>query len=106
MYSPDIHRSGSSSSSRDTRRQPNQPAGIMPAQRKESQVDSIGQNLGLAPGSFKVHQNSEMAKGAGALAYAQGNDVHFAPGQFKPETQQGRELIGHELAHVAQQREG
>jgi len=42
----------------------------------------------------------------GALAYAQGNEVHFAPGQFKPDNQAGQELIGHELAHVVQQRAG
>lgn len=52
------------------------------------------------------HPNSESATNMGALAYAQGNDVHFAPGQFNPGTQSGDELIGHELAHVEQQRAG
>lgn len=42
----------------------------------------------------------------GAKAYAQGSDLHFAPGEYAPESQQGRELIGHELAHVVQQAEG
>ena len=53
-----------------------------------------------------VHTNSLQAKDIGALAYTQGNDMHFAPGQFNPETQSGQELIGHELTHVVQQREG
>ncbi|MFN6947166.1 MAG: DUF4157 domain-containing protein, partial [Cytophagaceae bacterium] len=39
-------------------------------------------------------------------AYAQGNDIHFAPGQYNPETQSGQELLGHELTHVVQQRQG
>ncbi|HEX2900147.1 MAG TPA: TIGR02594 family protein [Bacteroidia bacterium] len=56
--------------------------------------------------NVNIHADSSKASDAGALAYAQGNDVHFAPGQFKPDTQSGQELIGHELAHVAQQREG
>lgn len=53
-----------------------------------------------------IHENSGKASGIGAKAYAQGNEVHFAPGQFNPESEKGQELIGHELAHVVQQREG
>ena len=33
-------------------------------------------------------------------------DLHFAPGQYDPSSQQGQELLGHELAHVVQQRGG
>ena len=54
----------------------------------------------------RVHSNSSQAKEVGALAYTQGANVHFAPGQFKPETSAGRQLLGHELAHVLQQRQG
>jgi hypothetical protein len=53
-----------------------------------------------------IHTNSLQAKEIGALAYTQGSDVHFAPGQYNPETQSGQELLGHELTHVVQQREG
>jgi outer membrane protein OmpA-like peptidoglycan-associated protein len=53
-----------------------------------------------------LHTESEQASQMGALAYAQGNDVHFAPGQYNPSSQSGQELIGHELAHVVQQRNG
>jgi|GEM_PF-2209547 len=42
----------------------------------------------------------------GALAYTQGDRIHFAPGQYDPNSTSGQELIGHELAHVIQQREG
>ena len=41
-----------------------------------------------------------------AKAFAKGNVVQFAPGQFQPDTQQGQQLIQHELAHVAQQARG
>lgn len=53
-----------------------------------------------------VHANSNKATEVGALAYTQGTDVHFAPGQYSPNTSTGKKLLGHELAHVAQQSEG
>lgn len=62
--------------------------------------------LGADFSSVNIHTNSQSATDVGALAYTQGNDVHFAPGQYNPETNSGQELIGHELTHVVQQREG
>ena len=53
----------------------------------------------------RVHQGGQ-ASALGARAYAQGSDLHFAPGQYDPHSQQGQSLIGHELAHVVQQRAG
>ena len=53
-----------------------------------------------------IHENSPSAKAEDAKAYTQGNDIHFAPGEYQPETQKGQELLGHELSHVVQQREG
>ena len=54
----------------------------------------------------RVHPRSSRAVELGALAYTQGSEIHVAPGQWAPETRQGQELLGHELAHVVQQREG
>jgi hypothetical protein len=48
----------------------------------------------------------KQASDIGALAYTQGNNIYFAQGQYKPTSQQGQELLGHELAHVVQQRQG
>ncbi len=62
--------------------------------------------LGHDFSNVNIHTNSQQAKDIGALAYTQGNDVHFAPGQFKPDTKQGQELIGHEFTHVVQQSQG
>ncbi|GAA5033327.1 hypothetical protein GCM10011506_25410 [Marivirga lumbricoides] len=53
-----------------------------------------------------ITQNSSEATNMGALAFTQGNDVHFAPGQYNPGTSEGQELIGHELTHVIQQKQG
>jgi hypothetical protein len=53
-----------------------------------------------------IHPDSARAAALGARAYTEGNSVHLAPGQYDPESHAGRELIGHELAHVIQQRQG
>ncbi|HEX2899715.1 MAG TPA: DUF4157 domain-containing protein, partial [Bacteroidia bacterium] len=63
-------------------------------------------SFGTSFDDVKVTANSNAAKDAGALAFAQGNNIHFAPGQFNPESKGGQELLGHELAHVVQQRQG
>lgn len=42
----------------------------------------------------------------GALSFAQGNDIHIAPGSYDPHSPSGQKLIGHELTHVVQQRQG
>ena len=51
----------------------------------------------------RVHPESSAAPAVGALAYTQGTDIHFAPGQFSPNNSAGQRLLGHELAHVQQQ---
>ena len=39
----------------------------------------------------------------GAEAYGVGNDIHFAPGLYQPNSAAGQKLISHEIAHVVQQ---
>ncbi|APR88469.1 hypothetical protein A7982_13818 [Minicystis rosea] len=56
--------------------------------------------------SVRVYPRSSHAAALGALAYTQGEHVHFAPGQFRPESSAGQALLGHELVHVVQQRAG
>ncbi len=55
--------------------------------------------------AVRVYESPAAAQ-VGARAFARGNDLCFAPGQFDPGSESGRALIGHELAHVVQQREG
>lgn len=55
--------------------------------------------------SVRVHEGPQ-AQAVGALAYTQGNDLFFAPGQYDPHSEKGQELIGHELAHTVQQAQG
>ena len=54
----------------------------------------------------RVHTDAQAgasARSVGANAYTIGNRIVFAPQQFKPETEYGRRMIAHELAHVVQQ---
>lgn len=62
-------------------------------------------SFGFDFSSIRIHQD-DRAKSAGALAFAQGRNLHFAPGQYAPETRAGQVVLGHELAHVVQQAAG
>jgi hypothetical protein len=73
----------------------------MPAHVQSKMEKSIGSDFS----DVNIHVGSE-ASTVGALAYAQGSDIHFAPGQYDPESTSGQQLLGHELAHVQQQRQG
>lgn len=55
--------------------------------------------------AVRVHEGPQ-ASAVGALAFTQGTEIHFAPGQYDPDSQRGQELLGHELAHVVQQAQG
>ncbi len=52
-----------------------------------------------------IHVGPE-ASAIGARAFTLGADLFFAPGQYSPATARGWQLLGHELAHVLQQRSG
>jgi len=45
------------------------------------------------------------ARSINAKAYTLGNDVVFRSGQYRPGTQEGKRLLGHELVHTMQQEE-
>ena len=53
----------------------------------------------------RIHVGPQ-AQQMGALAFAMGSDIYFAPGQYNPTTPHGQRLLGHELAHVVQQKTG
>ena len=75
---------------------------VMPEDVRGKMENSFGTDFS----NVNIHQNSDQASNIGALAYTQGNDVHFAPGQYNPGSTKGQELLGHELTHVVQQRQG
>jgi hypothetical protein len=56
----------------------------------------------------RVHADAPAAASAHLLrasAYTVGNDLVFASGSYSPDSAEGKRLIAHELAHVAQQEE-
>jgi hypothetical protein len=59
--------------------------------------------------SVRVHTDERAAASAAALsarAYTIGSHVVFGRGEYAPGTSNGRQLLGHELAHVVQQSRG
>ena len=55
----------------------------------------------------RIHTDADAAKSArsiNALAYTTGNNIVFNEGQFAPDTDNGKKLLGHELTHVIQQK--
>lgn len=61
--------------------------------------------FGASFAEVRVHVGRE-APAIGALAFTHGSHLYFAPGRYDPASAQGQQLIGHELAHVIQQRAG
>jgi outer membrane protein OmpA-like peptidoglycan-associated protein len=62
----------------------------------------FGQALGHDFSEVRVHRGQL----DGAAGLAQGDDVALAQDRADPESPEGRQLIGHELAHVVQQSRG
>jgi len=108
-------------------------ANVLQVQRQEAELDegdevslatrrnslrSSGQPLDSATRTYmesrfgqdfsqvRVHTDTkaaESAKAVNALAYTIGRNVVFGAGQYTPQTISGKQLLGHELAHVMQQ---
>jgi hypothetical protein len=60
-------------------------------------------HFGSDVNDVRVHDDAQagsMARGLHARAFTQGSDVYFAPGQYKPESPAGRDVLAHELTHV------
>lgn len=73
----------------------------LPEQVQAKMENSFGADFS----DVRVHQGGQ-ADQLCAKAFARGNELHFAPGQYDPSSQGGQALIGHELTHVVQQRAG
>jgi uncharacterized protein DUF4157 len=71
----------------------------------ESVRDQMEQSFAADFSSVRIHEGPQAAA-IGATAFTQGEQIHFAPGAYDPSGPAGLELLGHELAHVVQQRAG
>jgi hypothetical protein len=78
-----------------------------PGQKLDSASRSFFEpRFGFDLSDVRVHTGSEASRSAQAVnahAYAAGRDIVFAEGQYSPGSAQGRHVLAHELAHVAQQ---
>ncbi len=71
--------------------------------------DRFEASLGADLGAVRVHTDDASATAAdavGARAFARGNDIHFAAGQYQPDDPFGMHLLAHEVAHTVQQSGG
>ncbi|MEN6325583.1 MAG: DUF4157 domain-containing protein [Syntrophomonas sp.] len=71
----------------------------------ESIKGKMEASFGTDFSDVRIHE-SPNAQAMGARAMTRGSEIFFAPGQFTAATQEGQSLLGHELSHVVQQREG
>lgn len=63
--------------------------------------------LGNDFSDVRVHTDARAAESARDLqahAYTRGSNIVFGAGQYRPDSNAGRELLAHELTHVVQQR--
>ena len=82
---------------------PGAPTGqpLDPASRRFFEAQ-FGTNLG----GVRIHNGGAAAQSAQSLeanAFTVGSDIVFGAGKYAPQTPDGRRLLAHELAHVAQQ---
>src|SRR5687767_12404145 len=102
---------------------PEDAAAAGPWPGKTARTDQLAKATGAAlPGSFaegaaraygetvsdvRVHTDDRAGAAAnrlGAEAFTHGSDVYFAPGKYQPESEHGKFVMMHELAHVVQSR--
>lgn len=81
-----------------------------PGRQMDTRTQSLMESrFGADFSDVRIHTDDQAAQSASdvrAKAYTVNNQIVFGSGQYAPETQQGKLLLAHELAHVLQQREG
>ncbi|MBR9970302.1 DUF4157 domain-containing protein [Magnetospirillum sulfuroxidans] len=65
----------------------------------------LSQAFGADLSDVRIHEGRQ-ASALGAIAFTAGADIFFAPGHYQPDRPVGQRLLGHEIAHVLQQRAG
>ena len=85
------------------------PSFTLPSGRGQQIPDQVRGKMerffGTDFSGVRVHVGPE-APAIGALAFTVGDTIVFAPGQYDPGSPRGQQILGHELAHVVQQRAG
>jgi hypothetical protein len=73
----------------------------LPASVRKKMESAFGHDFS----AVRIHRDRNPSA-VRAPAYARGNHLYFAPGQYEPSSTEGQALLGHELTHVVQQRAG
>lgn len=69
----------------------------------------MGPRFGFDFSQIRIHTDAsavEMNEAIHAQAFTHGNDIYFNAGKYAPETQEGKQLLAHELTHTVQQTRG
>jgi hypothetical protein len=83
--------------------------GLLPRQGEAispTLTQELSSRMGHDFSHVRVHHDPEsaiVARSLGARAFTVGNHIAFAPGEYAPDTKEGKRLLVHELAHVVQQ---
>ena len=91
-----LHRSASISKSSDGNR-------IIPLEAIQKSEFELERNAEL--GNTKIiygHGSDELLRSNGLIAFALANKIYIQTNKYKPETEEGRALLAHELTHVQQ----
>lgn len=66
-------------------------------------ADDLGPRMGADLSDLRIHDDARsdlLCRSVGARAFAYGNEMHFARGEFAPSTSAGSALLAHESAHA------
>jgi len=86
------------------------PAGLDGGHPLESGLRNFFEpRFGRDLSQVRIHTDAQAARAADRLdanAFTAGRDIVFGAGRYRPDSTEGRRLLAHELAHVAQQESG
>ncbi len=74
-----------------------------PTQELGAQIQA---RLGVSLPGIRIFEDAGLQEQYGQRAYARGNEIHVAKGEYAPNTQSGQELLLHEAGHIVQQGAG
>ena len=76
-----------------------------PKQPTRELGERIMDRLSVPLPGLKIYEDEGLAE-LGERAYARGNEIHVAKGEYRPYTEAGQEMLLHEAGHIVQQGAG
>lgn len=78
------------------------PENVRAKPLSQEMQEKMSQHFGVSLSGIKVFENENLNQ-LGETAFAHGNEIHVAKGQYAPGTAHGQEVLMHEATHVVQQ---